>query len=512
MKVGIYSNNAQVNTALISMCANCGCKVQKILKYSPGIFKGSDLIIIDLDNCDDSKDILSDEIQNMPEIVFVGLSKDLDIIDNYRGIMNVERKPFSSSIFKRYKDFVLKRLESTVVATKEEDRIYDEFGINLADTFNNSKISKEERLDALRKTIKEQSNYDSEEVFLKKIGLDNIEFNDKKKRPLEQIDIKKEISTDAIVKYRIRKLKMMNLSNKDVDDKINELINVNINVSINRPKMTSGEQDILSKLRKQGQRANAFQERKREMEAKKASEKIPEKPLEKPPEKPVEEEKPKQVVEPPVVEKPAVEPENKPKKPVLQKPMLSNTDGPPLKQNIGLKKPMVSIGLDDNEDIPDVKSQQERLEKSVGIPKIPSEPPRKPSGFARPQLLLNNEEPKENESKEKIVDKVETKKKIEQEVAEDPLLKLREKKRKQLEEDKKKEIDEKLSRFSHNYDNKTTTSNNKRDVIIEDNEENGFGTSLVDRMQAQIGYTREHKTTKRETAYDIANKKSKPPR
>ena len=56
-------------------------------------------------------------------------------------------------------------------------------------------------------------------------------------------------------------------------------------------------------------------------------------------------------------------------------------------------------------------------------------------------------------------------KKIEQEVADDPLLKLRERKRKQLEEDKKKEIDERLSRFSQNYDNKATTSNNKRDVI-----------------------------------------------
>lgn len=505
MKVGIYSNNAQVNTALISMCANCGCKVQKILKYTPGVFKGSDLIIIDLDNCDDSKNILSDEIQSMPEIVFVGVSKDLDIIDNYRGIMNVERKPFNTNIFKRYKDFVLKRLESTIVATKEEDRIYDEFGINLADTFNNSQIDNKERLEILKKTIKEQSKYDSEEVFLKKIGLGDVEFNDRKKRPIEQIDIQKEINTDAIVKYRIRKLKLMNLSNKDVDDKINELINSNIAVSITRPKMTSGEQDILSKLRKQGQRASAFQERKKEMEAKKTLEKPPIKP----PEKPVIQEKPKEVVEPSIVEKPPVEAENKPKKTTLQRPMLSNTDGPPLKQNIGLKKPMVAISFDEEtKEEKVVKNMEEDVPKT---PVIPKEPPKKISGFARPQLLLNNDEDNK-EDKTTSVPEVNTAKKIEQEVADDPLLKLRERKRKQLEEDKKKEIDERLSRFSQNYDNKATTSNNKRDVIIEDNDENGFGSSLVDKMQARIGYVNEHKSVKKETAYEIANKKSKPPR
>ena len=157
MKVGIYSNNAQVNAAIVSMCANNGCKIQKLLKYNRFDFKGCDMVIIDLDNCTDGKQFLEKDVPEMPEIVFLGISKELDIIDNFRGIMNVEKKPFLDKIFKHYQQFVLDRLESMNVVTKEENRIYDEFGINLAETFNDSNIATEERLNTLKKVIKENN-------------------------------------------------------------------------------------------------------------------------------------------------------------------------------------------------------------------------------------------------------------------------------------------------------------------------------------------------------------------
>ena len=485
MKVGIYSNNAQVNTALVSMCASCGCKVQKILKYNKEQFKGSDMILIDLDNCEDSKDVLDEDIQSMPEIVFIGISKDLDLLDNYRGVMNVERKPFSNKVFKHYKDLVLKRLEATIVITKEENRIYDEFGINLGATFSNSNIAIEDRLSVLKNTIKEKSNYDSEEVFLKKIGLDNIEYREAKKVSLERIDIQKEINTDAIVKYRIRKLKMMNLSNKDIDNRINDFINSNINVSITRPKMSSGEQDILSKLRKQGQRGKSFQERKRELEQEKkvSVENMPQPEAPKKVEAPINKEPPKKA------ESQVEVPKNEPKKPVLNKPILSN-DGPPLKKPETIKKPMVSIGIED------VKEEPIEVKKPA-----PTEPPKKPA-FVRPQLLLDNDIPEK--SKEEVKPEVVAQKPKEED---DALAKFREER-----EARKKKLEERKAQLSSNEDNKTNTLNINEDKIIKDNNENAFGTSLVDRMQEQIGYINTHKKPRKETAFDIANKKSKPPR
>jgi len=485
LKVGIYSNNAQVNTALVSMCASCGCKVQKILTYNKEQFKGSDMVLIDLDNCNDGKDVLENDVQTMPEIVFIGISKDLDLLDTYRGIMNVERKPFSNKVFKHYKDLVLKRLETTIVITKEENRIYDEFGINLGATFSNSNIAIEERLSVLKSTIKDKSNYDSEAVFLKKIGLDQVEYREGKKIPLEILDIEKEIHKDAIVRYRIRKLKMMNLSNKDVDDKINEIINANINVSINRPKISSGEQDILSKLRRRGERGRSFQERKKELERNRET-KINEIPGN---EKQIIAEPPAKKPEP-VNDKIVETPKEETKKPVLNKPILSN-DGPPLKKPDAIKRPMVSLGAKD--------TKEEKTEQKPSV----SEPPKRPT-FAKPQLLLDNDiktDEQETKQPEKSVSKQTS------QADDDALAKFRADK-----ESGRRKLEERKAQLSSNQHNKTNTMNISEDRIIKDNSENAFGESLVDRMHEQIGYINTHKKPRRETAHDIANKKSKPPR
>lgn len=494
MKVGIYSNNAQVNTTLVSMCASCGCKVQKILKYDKSQFKGSDMIIIDLDNCEDSNHFLEEDIQSMPEIVFIGISKDLDIIDNYRAIMNVERKPFQTKIFKHYKDLVLKRLETTIVITKEEDRTYDEFGLNLAATFSNSNIAIEDRLSVLKNAIQEKSNYDSEEVFLKKIGLGDIEYQEVKKIPLEPLDIREEINKDAIVKYRIRKLKMMNLSNKDIDNKINEFINANINVSLNRPKISSNEQDILTRLRKQGQRNNRFKEKKQELENQKLAEtKASEVHIETPP--------PKNInvsVEPEKVET-TLDISEPPKKPILEKPILNNDNGSLKKPTF--KKPIISIdnGVKSEEIKPDTESDKSELEiETTEVISPVSEPPKKPM-FARPQLSIDNN---------KTIDtSTEVKKEPIREEAVDPLIKFRREK-----EERRKQLEERKESSIVNKDDKTNTLNINEDKIIKDNSEDAFGVSLVDKMQEQLGYINTHKKPKRESAYDIANKKSKPPR
>lgn len=451
MRVGIYSNNAQVNTTIVSMCASNGCKIKKILKYDRINFKGCDLVIIDLDNCEDGKQFLENDISNMPEVVFVGISKSLDIVDNYRGIMNVERKPFNSKEFRIYQKFVLDRLESTAVVTKEENRAYDEFGINLAETFDNSVLATEDRLETLKKVIRKKSKYDSEEIFLKKIGLDNIEYHEPQQIVPDKIDIKKSIESDAIVKYRIRKLKLMNLSNKDIDNKINEIINLNIQASVGKHKMNSEEQDILTRLRQQGRRdlQSKFQQKKQE--AAHISAPIPEK-------------EEKKVSPPPVVQE-----VKKKETPILQKPLLNN--GPPLKKEKQLQRPIISLG---DEEITEVKENTKP--KTIGL--------------SRPQLTIDDEPPKQEDTKQKI----------ESEIANDPLIRRRMEKERMMKESM--QISE----------NKAVEENKKDEKIIKDNDGLGFGESLKDKMKARIGYEIENKTIKKQTPFEIASEKMKPPR
>ena len=495
MKVCIYSNNAQVNTALVSMCASCGCKVQKLLKYDKDLLKGSDMVLIDLDNCSDSKDILEDDIQDMTEIVFIGISKDLDILDNYRGIMNVERKPFSNKVFKHYKDLVFKRLESTIVITKEENRIYDEFGINLGATFSNSNIAIEDRLSVLKKAIQEKSNYDNEEVFLKKIGLGDIEYREKKKIPLPVIDIQKEINTDPIIKYRIRKLKMMNLSNKDIDSKINDFINSNINTSITRPKMSNNEKDILSKLREQGQKSQRFRDKKNQAEQTKIAAQS---------ELPIIE-KPEVIKEPPMKKITTEEPVKK-AEPVETNKTVEIPREPPTKKDNPFKKPIVTLGGEFKNDKVDETSEKEDKTAFSEEKKEIKNPPTKKPAFLKPQLLIGDDD------NENVDTPKEPPRKIDKEPVvpiseDDSLAKFREDREK-----RKKQIEERRAKMMSNTDSKTNTENIKTESIIKDNNEDLFGTSLVDRMQEQIGYYNRHQKPKKETAFEIASKKSKPPR
>ena len=52
----------------------------------------------------------------------------------------------------------------------------------------------------------------------------------------------------------------------------------------------------------------------------------------------------------------------------------------------------------------------------------------------------------------------------------------------------------------------------KDEKIIKDNDGLGFGESLKDKMKARIGYEIENKTIKKQTPFEIASEKMKPPR
>lgn len=497
MKVGVYSNNSSVNTSIISMCASNGFKFQKILRYKSESFKGSDLVIIDLDNCADGVDSIKTDIPSMPEIVFVGISKNPDVLDNYRDIMNVERKPFNSSLFGQYQKLIMKRLESEIVVNKEEFRVYDEFGKNLAEAFSKSNIATEERLRVLKKTVKSKSNYKPEKEYLEDIGLSGLEVEGKQITQIKVLDIESEIQNDALVKYRIRKLKLMNLSNKMVDDKINEIINYNTVVSMGTgtPKMKEGERDILSKLRARGQQYDSeFQrkkreaeeeERRRQEEARRAEEESrpdfrPEKNIKSKTNDPnarvISGETPDNVVR------------DTGRNPLNQLKKEGSPMGAPLLRNGPLPKTMGAF----KKPILNLSDDEEEPEGQIGPPMQGG------FGLGRPTLGIDTHEEVPESSVEDS-----------KPVAEDPLLKFRENKRRKLgiQDGGTGQIP-----LGTSLDKAHIKNNNGRRGI-QDNMRANFGEqSLMDQMKGKIQYSNEHKKPKKESAFDIANKKSKPPR
>lgn len=498
MKVGIYSNNLEVNKTLVTMCANQGYKFKKILRYDSLSFKTMDMVIIDLDNSQDSKGLLEQDIPSMPEVVFVGISSNDEKLDRLRAIMNVERKPFTNKLLKHYGEFVKSRLESQVTITKDNDRIYDEFGLNLAEAFETADIGTNERLNVLRTAVSSQTKYEKQDDFLNKISLGDIEYREPKKLKFQTFDLATEIKNDAIVKYRIRKLKLMNISNKDIDDKINELINKNITISTNRPKLSSGEKDILNKLRNNGANAgSSFKERKKALEQQKQLEppvvKAPEKIIEKPKEEEI----------------PIIAP------PILNKPLISN--GPPIKPEF--QRPM--MGLKEEKEVPKLEMEKPKV--------IPPGPPLKTDKKEVPKVEtpktpqpVREEGPpvKKEKPVQETANKPEVRRPTPQHQEDDALAKFREKKRIEAERRAEEAARAALAATqkmttgkSSNRVNKTIITNIDDETDIEDNSDIiAGGSSLVDTMKDRVGYLSVHAKPKTESVFEIANKKSKPPR
>ena len=95
MKIGVYSNNVQVNTMLVSMVAQNGCKFTKMFRYSKSQLKGNDMVIIDLDNCSDGMPTLEEDIATMPEILFVGMTMKVNSLRILAGLNWIMQKSFS---------------------------------------------------------------------------------------------------------------------------------------------------------------------------------------------------------------------------------------------------------------------------------------------------------------------------------------------------------------------------------------------------------------------------------
>lgn len=274
---------------LVSMVAKNGCKFSKIKSYSFSEIKGHDICIFDLDNLGPHINEIKADVPKMSEIVMIGISRSDDMLDMFRPLINVEKKPFFLDVFLQYKSQVMEEVGGDYIVNKDAERVYDSLGVKISDLLNEQTLSNEELLDKLKEKIDSSpAKIEPESEFLNRIGLSDIPIPEPEKTEVQPPAIFNPFEDNALLMYRTRKLRSMNLTPMQIELKLKELTSREFS-----PEKTSPQtSELLAKLK-----SGYFSTKKKQQ---KASPPVP------PPPKQKEITPPKEIIHKPEVEKPTI--------------------------------------------------------------------------------------------------------------------------------------------------------------------------------------------------------------
>ena len=247
MKVAICTTNESIMLNLVSMVAKNGCKFTKVKKYSLENVKSHDICIFDFDNLKDYLDTIKKDAQQMGEMLLIGISRSDDILDMFRPLMNVEKKPFLLNTFSEYKASIKELAQSEYVINKDTERIYDSLGIKISDLLDEEMLSNEEKLSLLKEKIsKSKTKIVPESEFIENIGISNIPIPEPK--VVESvIKINNIFEDNALLMYRTSKLKKLNLSPIEIEEKLRILTEKQ--AAQNSKPNNSSSEDLLNRLK-----------------------------------------------------------------------------------------------------------------------------------------------------------------------------------------------------------------------------------------------------------------------
>lgn len=225
MLVSICTTKETVMTTLVSMVANYGCKFTKLRTFNYEDIKCSDICILDLDNLKEFHDNIKKDINVLNEIIIIGISSSDEILNEFKDYFNIEKKPFNSKTFISYKEKIKEEYNSEFTINKDSDLIYNKLGIKKSDLLNADNLSSETLIDTLRHKINKQESILSEDDYFKSLDIGEISIPDTKAKRKQKIVDNNIVKYEdkALEKYRLYKLKSLNLSPFEIEQQLNIL-------------------------------------------------------------------------------------------------------------------------------------------------------------------------------------------------------------------------------------------------------------------------------------------------
>lgn len=227
----VISSKENVAFNMASVVCKSGAKCERQSTYSFEKVKSFNIAIIDLDNITEQDETeIKKTFAGFKDMIVVGISRDQAKMDDFSFCMQTIRKPLLTDHIKKMFADVKDLVQNNCTINNEANPVYTKACVNTEPTaeLDTDVFSDEELSRRLSQIVNAHYDGPSEQEFLQQIELDKVEI---KKEKVEihvpaapKVDIASQFIDDALMMYRAKKLKRLNLSSSEIKNRIKSLL------------------------------------------------------------------------------------------------------------------------------------------------------------------------------------------------------------------------------------------------------------------------------------------------
>lgn len=225
MRIAIGSKSDSVLTSIMTPIAKNGHRTFRITNFKSLDLSRFEIAFIDLDNLPGDKDELKRACSNTGKTLVVGISRNNEVCDEFRGLMTINKKPLTNNDIKKYIEDTRKIIGSNYTINDSQNRVVDALGVSINKEQKSGVLTDDEQKEILKnKILKSSADIKSEKDFLYDIDIGDVIVPEKKVVYIQPPSIIPNFFVDeALTRYRRKKLQQLGITEEEIEQRILEL-------------------------------------------------------------------------------------------------------------------------------------------------------------------------------------------------------------------------------------------------------------------------------------------------
>lgn len=234
--VAIVSTNPNVANAIGAVILRSKAKYKHFKRYVYDDIKQCNIVLFDLDNISEFEDQIKQDSAGFSDIVAFGCARSESVLDDYRAVLQVDKKPFLDDHLKKLIKQLNDLRHTTKVVNADSDPTCSSLGISAEDLLSMDLLSDANRLQQLYEMVGTKYKGMGEKDFLDHIGASKISVSTREAEiPIREakprIDYKTQYFGDALMLYRAQKMKKLRFTIEEIEMRMSALIKTDLKMN-----------------------------------------------------------------------------------------------------------------------------------------------------------------------------------------------------------------------------------------------------------------------------------------
>lgn len=153
MRIAIGSKSDSVLASIMTPIAKNGHRTFRITNFRSLDLSRFEIAFIDLDNLPGDKDELKRVCSNTGKTLVVGISRNDEVCDEFRGLMTINKKPLTNNDIKKYIEDTRKIIGSNYTINDSQNRVVDALGVSINKEQKSGVLTDDEQKEILKNKI-----------------------------------------------------------------------------------------------------------------------------------------------------------------------------------------------------------------------------------------------------------------------------------------------------------------------------------------------------------------------